>query len=232
MKVSIHQPNYLPWMGLIQKIYCSDTFVLLDDVQLVRGKSFVLRTKIKTTGGPRWITIPVKNKTEMLPINEIKINNSLQWREDHWNKIEQNYNKSKFFSQFQEILKEGIFREWENLAEMNYFFIKQILDCLKIKRKIIISSNLNVEGTGIEKIINIVKQIKGDEYFSGEGKGSIRYVKGNEKQFEDNNIKLTFQKFEHPIYEQLHGDFVPKLSIWDSIFNIGPEDTLKKISLH
>ena len=67
MIVSIHQPNYLPWMGLIHKILESDIFVVLDDVQLVRGKNFVTRSQIKTSGGPKWITIPVHNKNDFLP---------------------------------------------------------------------------------------------------------------------------------------------------------------------
>ena len=31
-------------------------------------------------------------------------------------------------------------------------------------------------------------------------------------------------------YFQLYGDFIPRLSILDVIFNIGPEDTLKKLN--
>ena len=69
-----------------------------------------------------------------------------------------------------------------------------------------------------------------DEYLSGMGKGSLRYIQGNERVFEENEIKLTFQKFAHPKYPQLHGEFVPNLSILDAIFNIGPEDTLKKLN--
>jgi len=58
----------------------------------------------------------------------------------------------------------------------------------------------------------------------------LRYIQGNEKVFEENKIKLAFQKFVHPVYFQLHGEFIPKLSILDAIFNIGPKDTLKKLN--
>jgi len=50
MIVSIHQPNYLPWMGLMHKILESDIFIVLDDVQFVRGKNFVTRIQIKSSG--------------------------------------------------------------------------------------------------------------------------------------------------------------------------------------
>ena len=35
MIVSIHQPNYLPWLGFFNKIKQSDLFILFDDVQIV-----------------------------------------------------------------------------------------------------------------------------------------------------------------------------------------------------
>jgi len=230
MIVSIHQPNYLPWMGLIHKILESDIFVVLDDVQFVRGKNFVTRSQIKTSGGPKWITIPVHNKNDFLPINQIKINNDIPWKDEHWNKIIQNYNKAEFFSDYNTLIKNSIYQKWENISEMNVSLIQQIFKILKIKKRIQFSSELNVKGAGLEKIINIIKDVGGNEYLSGKGIGSLRYINGNEKMFEENKIKLTFQKFVHPEYFQLHGDFISKLSILDSIFNIGPEDTLKKLN--
>ena len=230
MIVSIHQPNYLPWMGLMHKILESDIFIVLDDVQFVRGKNFVTRSQIKTSGGPKWITIPVHNKNDFLPINQIKINNDIPWKDEHWNKIIQNYNKAKFFSDYDILLKNSIYQKWENISEMNTALIQQILKILKIETRIQFSSELNTRGVGLEKIVSIIKEVNGDEYLSGEGIGSLRYIQGNEKVFEENKIKLAFQKFVHPVYFQLHGEFIPKLSILDAIFNIGPKDTLKKLN--
>ena len=49
MIVSIHQPNYLPWLGFFDKIKQSDYFVIFDNVQFPRGKNhFGHRNKIKT----------------------------------------------------------------------------------------------------------------------------------------------------------------------------------------
>ena len=78
MIISIHQPNYIPWIGYFHKIEHSDIFVIFDDVQLPRGKDFVIRNLIKTEGGSKWLRVPVKNQSKMLPINEIEINNETQ----------------------------------------------------------------------------------------------------------------------------------------------------------
>ena len=60
--VSIHQPNYIPWLGFFEKIMNSDIYVVFDDVQYPRGKDFANRNQIKTNTGKLWLTIPIKDK--------------------------------------------------------------------------------------------------------------------------------------------------------------------------
>lgn len=229
MIVSIHQPNYLPWMGLIKKIEASDIFVVFDDVQLPRGKSYTIRTKIKTNGGAKWITVPILGKSDLVTIKEIKINNDTNWWEQHWNKIEENYKNAPFFYDNQQVFKDIIFSKSEYLVDLNLELIKAILNNLKIKTKIVRASEFLIDSSGTQKIIELVKKVGADEYISGEGEGSKRYVLNNKELFEKNEIKIKTLTFTHPIYSQLHGKFVPNLSILDAIFNLGPEDTLKKI---
>ena len=110
MIVSCHQPNYLPWPGFFHKILKSDVHVILDTNQLPRGKDFVVRNKIKIDDDFKWLRVGVLEKNKMLPIKEVKINNSINWKEKHWNSISNNYSKAPFFSeykkQFQQIFSQ------------------------------------------------------------------------------------------------------------------------------
>ena len=40
MKVAVHQPNYLPYLGLFHKLAKADVFVLYDTAQFSRRSGF------------------------------------------------------------------------------------------------------------------------------------------------------------------------------------------------
>ncbi len=68
-------------------------------------------------------------------------------------------------------------------------------------------------------LIDICKKTKADTYLTGQG-GKL-YM--NMKRFEEANIKVIFQEFEHPTYPQLFKEagFIPNLSVVDLLFNCG-----------
>ena len=59
MKACIHQPNYLPYLGIFSKIKNSDVFVVYDVAQYVKDR-FDNRNLIKTAVGTQWLTIPLR----------------------------------------------------------------------------------------------------------------------------------------------------------------------------
>ena len=229
MIISIHQPNYIPWIGYFHKIEHSDIFVIFDDVQLPRGKDFVIRNLIKTEGGSKWLRVPVKNQSKMLPINEIEINNDLDWQSKHLNSLYANYQKTSFFTSYYNEIEKILNQKHQFLLNLNLDLIKLFVKILKIKTKIICSSELNVSDSGTEKILKIIQTLNGNKYITGEGEGSKRYMEGKEMIFQKNNIEIIFQKFKIPKYTQLFDEFIPNLSICDMLFNIGADKTKEVI---
>jgi hypothetical protein len=215
--VSIHQPNYIPWIGYFYKIHKSDIFVFLDDVQYIR-KGYINRNRIKTHQGVSWLTIPVENKGNYgCNINEMKIRNDMNWKENHLRNIEMNYKKSDYFNDFYSVFKDCLNKNYDNLSELNIGIIKTICRLFDIKTEIILSSELDIKETSTERIISICKLIGANKYLSGSG-GS-KYQDG--KMFEDNSIQLVYSDFKEKQYKQLWGDFTGSLSVIDYIFNCG-----------
>lgn len=58
---AIHQPNLLPRLSTLAKIYSADTWVVLDDVQFTR-RDYQHRARLadlKDTGRQQWLSVPV-----------------------------------------------------------------------------------------------------------------------------------------------------------------------------
>lgn len=219
MIVGIHQPNYLPWLGFFHKMAQCDVFVLFDDVQLVRGKSFMVRNRVKTASGVQWLTVPIQGKGELRLIKDALIVQDGKWQKKHWKTIQLSYKKAPYFDRYEAKLSQIYHASWEKLSEINIALIKLIKELMGISTTLVLSSEMNVEASGTEKILSIIKKLQGDKYITGEGEGSMRYI--NEEDFKNSNIELIYQRFNHPIYHQLWGDFVPSLSIIDLLFNEG-----------
>ena len=103
MIVTIHQPQYLPWVGYFDKIDRADVFVLLDNVQYKKNE-WQNRNRIKTAQGWQWITVPVLHRhTEK--ITEVKINNTVDWPKKHLHALKYHYAKTPFSREFMGFLK-------------------------------------------------------------------------------------------------------------------------------
>jgi hypothetical protein len=119
MIVGVHQPNFLPWLGYFHKLLRCELFVLLDDVQFSRGKTFANRVQIKTAQGPRWITVPVTDKGELPLIREIRIAPDASWKRKLLRTLELNYAKAHYTKTYWPGLKEIIETASDQLCQLN-----------------------------------------------------------------------------------------------------------------
>lgn len=227
MILSVHQPNFIPWIGYFHKIACSDIFILLDQVQYPRGKSVANRNKIKTINGVVELVVPISKPKG----NEGKINyNELKFAEKRWSQkilktIQFSYSKSPFFDEIFDWLS-SIFLI-EDFCEMNIYFIKDLSTKLGLTTKIIMQSELAIDELlkNNDLIIEICKITHSNVYLSGSGAS----VYNAPSLYQQNNITLTYVDFEHPKYPQINGEFESHLSIIDALFNLGFKGTRELI---
>ena len=91
MIVSIHQPQYVPWLPYFSKIARADTFVFLDKVQFQKN-GLHNRNELKNSNGRFWLTIPASAHLSD-KLNEVKTSN-IGWSKKHIKSIKLNYGKS------------------------------------------------------------------------------------------------------------------------------------------
>lgn len=219
MIVAIHQPNFFPWIGYFYKIYKSDVFVLLDDVQYTKN-SFINRNRIKVPLGEQWLTVPVLHSGNFgQKINQVEVQNPSRSYLKIKSTIRMNYSKAPYFSEVFSII-EPLLEGESNLSLLNESIIRAIANYLKLPARIIKSGEMNgIEGDSSERLVNICLSLGATEYLAGFG--STKYQDND--MFAAKGIKTSVYGFRHPVYSQLWGEFVPNLSFLDLLFNNGPE---------
>ena len=220
MIISIPQPQYLPWDNFFKKIKKSDCFIFLDNVEFQKN-GLQNRNQIKTSNGPIWLTVPIKQKLGQ-KISDVEIDNSKDWKKKHWKTINENYNKSKYFDNFKGNFQNIFLSNWNNLSELNIKIILEILMILNIKTKIYKASDLKVKGKSTELLVNLCKKINSKTYISGEGGENYLEL----EKFKEAGIQVIFEKnINQKPYKQNHDNvgFVQNLSIIDNLFNNGKE---------
>lgn len=219
MKITIHQPNYLPYLGFFDKMRDADIFVIYDDAQFNK-EDFQHRNKIRIFHGWKWLTVPVEKK--LIPIKEIKIRNELtnkglKWSDAQFKEIRDSYLDTPHYKRYENELEEIYMKSYDKLIDLNLELIYFLMDAFKIHTKLVFSSELGFTSRSTQRLVEIVESLGGDTYLSGSfGKDYLDF-----SQFKEKNIKLEFQDFNHPVYKQNYDGFIPNMSSIDALFNIG-----------
>ena len=211
MIATIHQPDFLPWLGFFERWKHSDLFIVLDDVQFLR-QGWHNRDKIKTINGVKWITVPVLKKGAYYQeIKDVEIDNSHNWRNKHLKLIHASYKKASNFEHIFFQLSKIYMKNYNKLIDLNMDLLRFCASEFKINTPVVFASNFNIKATGNYKLIELLKKLKNKKYLTGTG--SRAYL--NETLFNKENIEVCWQEFIHPVYNQLHAEFVENISAID-----------------
>lgn len=225
MIVTIHQPEHMVWLGLLDKISKADIFVILDDTQYKKNY-FENRNKIKTKDEWTWLTVPVKKHSSTAKIKDIEISYDRDWMKKYLNLIRENYTRAPYFKKYFPKIEEIINKKHKLLADLNIEILKFFLKEFDITpKKIIKFSDLGISDTVGEQDVNLVisRHLGAKTYISGPtGKEYLDLT-----PFKESGIEVTFHEFKHPTYPQLYGEFLPFMSSLDALFNLG--ESVKKL---
>jgi hypothetical protein len=217
MKVAVLQSNYLPWRGYFDIIHDVDTFVFYDDVQYTVN-DWRNRNRIKTANGPVWITVPVGNQNDRR-ICDVELRDE-SWPRKHWRTIEQAYARAPHFGPIADFLRGVYTTRWPSLSDLNQTLVKAIAgEFLGIRTQFRDSREFRPDGRKGDRLLNLLTEIGATEYVSGPA--ARHYL--DLDAYRDAGINVVWKDYDsYPEYSQLHGPFVPNVSIVDLLANCGP----------
>lgn len=226
MNVGIHQPDYIPWLGLFYKMYLSDVFVHLDDAQYSNEGAHNYN-KIKTPQGELRLKFPVEYHLGDTII-DVRPKYELKWREKHLRTLEMNYSKAKFFKDTFPELKDVFLVDYPNVAELNIAINEYIAKQFGIAPKFVKSSDFAFDTKREEKVIDLCVAVGATRYISGNGARAYQ----DPEHFAARGVELTYLDYKPIEYPQIWKGFLPCMSALDYIFNCGYDwdYVLKKVA--
>ena len=221
MKCVILQPSFIPWRGFFHQVQLADLFVFYDCVQYEKH-SWRNRNKIKTSQGTQWLTIPVNASGTYggLPIRDVTVADNNSWRRKHLSAFQQNYRKAPFWSSYWPLLERIYAMDVKNLADLTCESTIEIARALGIQHtRFIRSSELDAVGDKTDRVLDVLKKVGADHYISGPS--AQAYIE--DSKFSDAGITLEYMNYDYPEYPQLYGAFEGGVTIFDLLFNVGPD---------
>ena len=222
MKIAIHQPHFLPWLGYLHRMASVDAFVLLDHVQFER-RNYQNRTMIRMNGAAHWLTVPVLQRSRDERIMDKEVDNSggeRWWGRTLMTTLQHTYGKAAHFREHAPALKAILETPRERLVDVNQACLDYLRAAFRIDTPLVRSSELGVSGAKAQLVLEICKAMKADVLLAGFG-GSRGYL--DVPYFASNGVLIDWHQFQHPVYPQPGPQpFVAGLSAVDLLFNCGP----------
>ena len=221
--VVVHQPDFIPYLGFFHRLMHADVWIVQEHVQL-NERGWVHRDKIKTEKGCEWLTIPLQKTSYCASIDNRLISEAQNWRARHLNRLSSAYRKAPFFHEIWPAVEDVYANRSSNLSAFTLHSIEVLMNLLQIRVLECYGSRaLNPQFQSNELVAELVSKVDGTHYLSGVGARDYH----DNAPYQAAGIEVLWQDFTHPVYPQLHGEFVPYLTTFDALFNCGVEGTRK-----
>lgn len=218
MKVAIHQPEHLPWLGFFHKMAKCDLYVILDSVQFTKNNYQNRNRLVDRDGSVYWSTVPVQMAGHTSrTLCETLIDNAQPWKRKCWSRMAAAYGHHAHFRSIRADLESIYAAEYETLVPLNMVLIEFFRRQLGIDVPMVRSSSLSVNGTRSSLLLAICQSVGATTYLSGPS--GRDYLDG--ALFASAGIDVEYHAFTHPTYAA--PTFVPYLSTLDLLANHGPD---------
>ncbi|MDF0651642.1 MAG: WbqC family protein [Nitrospira sp.] len=217
MRVAIHQPQFLPWLGYLDKIDQADTFIMLDTVQFKKNE-WQNRNRIRTAKGWQWLTVPVLQQFGQR-IDEVLINPTASWKTQHLRALDMHYARAPYRDLYLSELRDLYLRPWSRLSDLNKATVQWLIQAYGITTPVHCATEYEARDEPTDRLIDLCRAVGATEYLAGAG--AEHYM--DKPRFESSGVLLEIQVFHHPIYRQMYEPFEPNMSSLDLLLMQGPD---------
>jgi len=224
MIVSIHQPNFFPWLGFLNKIDSSDIFIFLTESRRSKNDKFLTRSLILNNSSQSYLSMPLGPK--QINICDLLMPKGNAWRVDMLNVINASYSNCSYYDEILVDIDKLMMFECKYFYEFSIYIISFFMAKFNITTKCFSDTDFNKNfGEASTRLVNLCNEVKANQYLSGQGAKS--YL--NEDIFIKNKIEIIYQNYLPKAYKQNSNEFIPGLSIIDALFNCGYDDVERLI---
>jgi hypothetical protein len=222
--ISIHQPSYFPWLGLLNKIAKSDSFLVMDEVQLsdsgFQNRNIFLTPDKKV----KYLTISFDKKGYTSKrFCDLDLRMPQTWQEEHARTLRAYYEKHRFFSEIWSYVEPIFTKKYLKLGEPVIDSMLISMQMLGVTKRVIYQSALNYDRSTRKNdlVLQLVSTMGVKTYLAGEGSRGYLEL----ESFAAADIVVKWNNFQHPEYQQRNCDtFHAGLSCLDLLFNYGIEN--------
>ena len=217
MKLVISQSMYFPWVGLLEQLRLADVYLHYDDVQYARG--FYNRVQVKTQCGMQWMTVPLRNHHRGQRIDEVMIDNSVDWQRQHRSVLTHAYAAAEYRNEMLSLVDEVFSKPCTTLSEVSRESVLALSRYfgLTADTEFDCSSRMGISGASSQRLHDLCRKVGADVYITGHG--AKNYL--DHELFERSGISVEYMRYAMRPYPQLHGEFTPFVTSLDLVANCG-----------
>jgi hypothetical protein len=197
MVSALIEAHYLPSIAYFAALHDASEVVLEKHEYYVK-QSYRNRCHIVSASGKETLIVPISSKHGKVQINEVRIDYSQKWLNNHWRTIRSAYGKAPFFEHYADELERQLLKRHIFLYDLTHDMLSMCLKWLKWKTV-----------------------IKESEKFEKTPPASVFDLRSVLNAKDQTNL---FQFYLPVSYRQVFGNtFVANVSVIDLIFCTGPE---------
>lgn len=238
LTLGINQPYYLPYVGLFDRMYFCDKFVINPFTKLNRSRSNHRRVKIMQLHPDAeksflYLTQCVPRYADGMTFLDIKLDYDF-WKiqQRHATTLSYTYKRYPGYSCIKDIIEALLVKDVNNLGDYNFKLIKLISRKLGLEDKLVYLADTDFDFKKFYE--RVPSNFQNDanfhnylicNYFNAEnmivGQNGPLWVK--EEIFKKEDIDISYQRIDFYSYDQFSRSetFVPGLSTLDLLANLG-----------